>query len=385
MIGVHFAPGLFAHVPALDPVSAPVLWFGRTATPAFVTVFGLTVGFALMPRYRRGAEGQTARRLRARAGAVLAAAAVVSLPGQVRLVWSNSADAWQWLFGWYSVLLFYSLALALLPVWLRLLRRHTGPRAGAAGLALWAAGTIGYYVWPQGPLSVPEFVRLVLLSGGYGYCQMMGTALLAVPVGLWLRQTLEAGDGGRALPSAFAAGLALSAIGAAWGMAAGEYDLARIAAGDLRIPARGWYFLHFGALALAAAAGLELLNRGARWFRPVGYPLALFGQVALVLYTGHVFVLPAVQLAHHLTPLHGVWRVAAGFVPFVGFCALLLYSRHRRVTSAVRRDPGRSPSLDPTAGAREELPGGPNALWVSWETSVSGDAGLPDPGPSTRR
>src|SRR5262249_9729316 len=111
--------------------------------------------------------------------------------------------------------------------------------------------------------------------------------------------------------------------------AAGEYDLAGITSGELRTPARAWYFLHFGGLTLAGLAGLELLTRWLWPLRPAGDALALFGQASLLLYTGHVFILPALALADRIAPLRGAWRVALPSLAFAMFCGLVLSWRHR--------------------------------------------------------
>ncbi|HJZ93873.1 MAG TPA: heparan-alpha-glucosaminide N-acetyltransferase domain-containing protein, partial [Gemmataceae bacterium] len=148
MIVAHFAPGVFIQLPQLDPVRTPVLWFGRTATPAFVTVFGVTTGFVFLPRFRR-TPGGTTRWVLWRAAVVTFAAAVVALPQWVRLGSHGVTDPWEWVFGGYSVLLFYSLALALLPAWLWLLRDQTTVRAVGAGVGLWVVGTAGFHLWPE--------------------------------------------------------------------------------------------------------------------------------------------------------------------------------------------------------------------------------------------
>jgi uncharacterized membrane protein len=339
MMVFHFAPGLFIHVPALEPMREPVLWFGRMATPAFATVFGVTAGFVLLPRYIRGEVRDTPSRLRRRAGLIFVCAIAITVPLWARLASRGVGDFWQWAFGLYSVLLFYSLAFLLLPLWLRWLSRHTAARAIIAGSALWAIGTFGFQLWPQGPPSPLEFSRMMLLSGSYGYFQMMGTALLAIPLGWQLRQSLESGTGDRFLVNVLGLGVSLAMLGAAWGRAVGEYDLARIIGGDLRVPARPWYFLHFGALALVAMVVAEFLTRRFRVFRTPGYILALFGQASLLLYTGHAFVLPLLEWSGRFVALRGPWRVVVPLLPFVVFCAVVLYARHRQVAG---RSPGRA-------------------------------------------
>ena len=346
MLVAHFAPGVFDRFPRLGPVQGPVLWFARLATPTFVVVFGVTVGFVLLPRYRRGKGVPTGRRLRRRAALMLLCAALVALPAWIRLVAERNADPWAWAFGAYSVLLFYALALAVLPAWLEWLSQPGGrleARCLLAGVALWALGTAGEAVWPQRSPSFPEFVRMLLVSGSFPYGQMMGTALLAMPVGLRLRERWEAGTDGAYLARVLAAGAGLSVVGGLWGWSVGEYDPARILSGELRVPPRGWYFLHIGGAGLALVPALELVPRLVRPLRPSAYLLALFGQGALVIYTAHAFVLPALALADQVVTLGGAGRVVVALVPFAFFCGFVMYDRHRRA-------PGRTGSRDGMAG-----------------------------------
>jgi len=340
MLAAHFAPGAFVQVPRLEPLRAPVLAFARLATPTFVVVFGVTIGFVYLPRYLRGEPGPTARHLGRRARVMLLCAAVIALPGWAGLSREDLADPWAWLFGLYSVLLFYALALSLLPAWLRWVcraglggpvgRRSVTVKCVLAGVALWVIGTAAHELAPQGPRAGPEFVRMMLVSGSFAYCQLMGTALVVVPVGARLRAAWDAGADRGFLGTLLLTSLGLAAVGGVWGWAAGEYDPARLLSGDLRTPPRAWYFLHIGGVGLALVPTLELLTRAVRGLRPAAYLLALFGQAGLTVYTGHTFVLPGLALADRFVPLHGAARLAAALVPFAVFCVLVMYVRHRR-------------------------------------------------------
>ncbi|HVK12231.1 MAG TPA: acyltransferase family protein [Gemmataceae bacterium] len=336
MMVAHFAPGLFKQLPGLSSIETPVLWFGRTATPAFVVVFGVTVGIVFLPRFLKGDVERTRQRLWRRTGLIVLCAVLISVPHFVRMAVHRPGPGeppptvWDWVFGTYTVLFFYAIGLALLPAWLAWLKTWTAPKAVAAGGVLWAATVLGCRAWPgESTLTGTEFVRMVLISGPFAYLPMMGTTLVAIPVGLGLYRASKAGTDGRFLWLMLAGGVALAALGAGLGFAAGEYDLDRIVSGDLKAPSRPWYFLHFGGMAVAAIAGLELLTRGVRAFRPVGYVLALFGQTSLVLFTAHMFVLPVLELADHVGRMSGLVRVAVAFVPFAVFCALVMYGQHR--------------------------------------------------------
>ena len=305
------------------------------ATPAFVVVFGVTAGLVFLPSYVQGTPAKATRRLHRRSLWIFLFSIVITVPFWIKLSVHGVTDVWQWVFGMYSVLLFYTLALALLPTWFHWLAPKPEVRAAISGVVLWAIGTAGYYLWPQRPFSAPEFVRMLLVSGNYAYLQMMGTAILAMPIGLHLRRARDAGVDRSLLVRLLIGGLALSAIGITWGISTGEYNVHRIVEGKLSVPPRPWYFLHFGSLALVAIAGLDLLTRSVAWLARPGYVLALFGQTSLVIFTAHAFVLPSLELFSRFVPLHGIIRVAMAFVPFTLFCALVIYRRHRRATRTV--------------------------------------------------
>jgi hypothetical protein len=337
MLVAHFAPGALAQMPQLEPLRVPTLAFARLATPTFMVVFGLTVGFVYLPP-----KPGTARRLVRRAGVLLVCTVVVAVPAWAHLFASEETNPWAWAFAAYSVLLFYALALATLPAWLGCVTGRGGMtgltvRCVTAGAGLWALGKVGYELWPQGPPGGPEFVRALLVSGSYAYCQMMGTGILALPIGVWLRRRWSAGDDRRALGSLLVVAVSLAAVGGLWGWAAGEYDPPRILSGELRTPPRAWYFLHIGGIGLALVPALELATRSARTLRPLAAMLARFGQVGLVIYTGHTFVLPALALADRVIPLHGAARVAAGVVPFLVFCIAVMYGRRMVFAPAATR------------------------------------------------
>jgi len=331
MMVFHFGEGVFKELPQLEALRTPVLWFGRMATPAFIVVFGVTAGFVFLPKFIRGEIATTSSRLWRRAGWILFCSVLIAIPVWIRFGVQGQSGAWRWGFELYSVLLFYALALAILPWQLRFLSQQTELRALLMGIVFWLIGAQGFHLWPEAPPSSSEFGRMMLMSGSYAYFQMMGTAFLAMPIGLQLKKARDERRDGMFFLNLLGAGLFLSALGALWGTAIGEYEPAAIVAGALRVPARAWYFLHFGAMALVWISVLELLTRGVRWLRAPGYVLALFGQTSLVLFTGHMFVLPTLDVIKHLTPLHGAAKVVVAFVPFVVFCALVMYGRHRRL------------------------------------------------------
>lgn len=249
MILAHIAPGVFDRV-AFDPgFERAVLLIGRFATPAFVVVFGLTAGLVYASRYYGSGQREIGSRLARRGWLLLGCALLIAAPEFVSLV-MNDAPPIEWLYATYSVLTFYWLAVVTLPGWLWLAKSAPMLLLPMCGAALWSASLwLGFGGWSYGENKVMEFVRMNLVSGGFGYLGLMGTTLLCMALGLRLHAARRAGSIGREIvviallgAAAFAAGLFL--------FARSESTLDMIASGDAKGPPRLWYFLLFGGIAL---------------------------------------------------------------------------------------------------------------------------------------
>jgi hypothetical protein len=329
MMTMHFGPGVIARIPALEPFASFILVIGRFATPAFIAVFGITAGFVYAHRFAPGNDAsRSRRRIHRRAALVLLAAAILVLPRWSVLYDSSGLDVRMAAFTSYSVLSYYVMGLATLPLWLRVIGRDPMRRAPVLGISLWIVHAVLVAIWPHDPsLGFGELVRMHAVSGSYPYFAMTGVALIAMPAGVVLKRAHARGDREvrrvlvrRVLPI----GLAVTALGVAWGSGLGELGLQAILDATPKAPARPWYYLMFGGLTLVLLTGVA--------FMPRIYPLSLMGQGSLEIYTGHAYVIPGLYWLDQVADVHGLYRIALALAVFAGFTTVILLRRHRERT-----------------------------------------------------
>jgi OpgC protein len=334
MMVAHFGPGVLARFPA-PAVADPILFCGRFATVTFVLVFGITIGFVYYDRFHSTERARIRSRLLARAALVLLFAVIISIPGYWELWSEDTVDPLRWLLATYSVLGFYVLALVSAPVWLMMLGRNPLRNALLYGLSYWLLSAALLEIWDGADeLTANELVRFILVSGPFAYLQLAGCALLAVPVGLYLRRALNDGTFPRYLITVLFVGASLTIVGYVIGRWTAEFDVQAIVLGTVKAPPRPWYWMFFGGPALLALLGLVALETSVRRTRQWLYPLSLFGQGALPIYTAHAFVLPLLALLDRVIVVEGVARVIAPLAAFGLFCAsvMLYYDLIRRNT-----------------------------------------------------
>ncbi|MDG4554674.1 MAG: heparan-alpha-glucosaminide N-acetyltransferase domain-containing protein [Candidatus Competibacter sp.] len=332
MMIMHFGPGVFQRLPALEPLAEPVLFLGRFATTTFILVFGVTVGFVYHDRFQGPDRVRVLEAVHARSRLLALCALLICVPDYINLWLAGDYDFSHWLFKTYSILNYYALALVSVPLWLRALGRTPLRNALLLGIAHWALALLWLSFWPLDPaLGVREYLRLNLLSGPYGYLQLSGSAIMAIPVGIQLRQAVRLGQEWTFLRRLAPVALALAAAGFALGLASGELSLHAIVSGTVKTPPRVWYWLFFAGPAFLLLSGFVVLGlqMGARE-KKLTYPLALFGQASLPIYTAHTFVLPALNWLDRLVVVEGMARIVLPFVAFAVYCAIVMDYYHRK-------------------------------------------------------
>ena len=340
----HFAPGLVGEVAALRPLGDAIGVIGRLSTVAFVVVFGLVLGFVQFPKALGGQHEEVSRWFLGRAKVVGACALLTSLPTYMKLAAAGQTDPMAWLFGSYSVLNFYVFAMLSAPLWLWVLRRDTFRRAAWLSVVHWLAGFWLLQVWAQDTTGTPlEFVRMHLVSGGYAYFPLAAATLLAIPVGLWMREQLTAGHGQRVALTLLSAGCIIALAGYVLGLASGEMTVGAIASGAVKGPARLWYWALFGGSTLILLGLIAFAHQGIGGLHRLTWPAGLFGQAALGIYTTHAWVLPILDSLDQVALTEGMLRAGLAFSIFATFVglAMLYYVRKNgrrtgRNASAVR-------------------------------------------------
>ena len=351
MMIMHFGPGVFQRLPALEPLAEPILFLGRFATTTFILVFGITVGFVHFDRFQGSARPRVLAALHSRARLLLLCAIAICIPTYINLWLAGDFQFNHWLFGTYSILSYYALALLSAPLWLRLLGQTPLRNAILLGVAHWLLAWTWLQFWPLDPaltfqvyphvslylpqtpdlLGVKEYLRLNLLSGPYAYLQLSGSAILAIPVGIALRRAVQADQQPQFVQRMLPLALALAFAGAMLGLWSGEFSLHNIVQGDIKAPPRVWYWLFFAGPALLLLGGFILLDLKLNEYGSrLTYPLALFGQASLPIYTAHSFVLPALNWLDQLVVVEGIGRILLPFALFAAYCALVMDYYHRK-------------------------------------------------------
>lgn len=332
MMIMHFGPGVFQRLPALEALAEPVLFLGRFATTTFILVFGVTVGFVYYDRFQGPDRARVLEAVQTRSRLLVLCALAICVPDYINLWLAGDFNSSHWLFKTYSILNYYTLALLSVPLWLRALGRTPLRNALLLGVAHWALALLWLPFWPlDTALGLQEYLRLNLLSGPYGYLQLSGSAIMAIPVGIQLRKAVRMGQEWTFLRRLMPVTLSLTLAGLTLGLASGELSLHSIVAGVVKAPPRVWYWLFFAGPAFLLLAGFIMLGLqlGAREKR-LTYPLALFGQASLPIYTAHTFVLPALNWLDRLVVVEGVARIVLPFIAFAVYCAIVMDYYHRK-------------------------------------------------------
>jgi len=328
----------------------------RFATPAFVTIFGLTLGAVRWSPRGADAVGRVRARMLRRAGILLACTVVGALPNWVALAVEGGTAPVDYLFVSYSILEFYALAVLTLAVageWLR--ARSLGTCIAIGGLLLLveqvcASRLLGSKL----DSALLEWLRMILVSGQYAYLGLMGWALMMIPLGVHLGRGWRADRRVRSLWLLVLVGILTTMAGVFLGLE-GDYRLPRTAEGVAQslvdqLGARGrpqlWFFMMFGGVAVAASGLLGLADRITPLVSGLLHPLSLLGKNTLAIYISSGLVMPSIFAIR--------WRWGYGHTRyelmvvglFVAFTLALLWRTERadRRSSARRADAREEPA-----------------------------------------
>ena len=188
----HWGPGLLAKLGVPARIEGGLSFVYRMGTPGFAAVFGIGIGYFMLPRYRQDPES-VRRRLTSSLRLVLIG---MGLLAAVKLalvaVEGQPLDGLAVAHAFYSVLGYYALMLATARWWLGPLSRLRHPALWLVfGLpVLRLAWKLMPVILPRDQLaSVLEWPRLMMVAG-YNVFKMTAVASGGMLAGLWLsRQT----------------------------------------------------------------------------------------------------------------------------------------------------------------------------------------------------
>lgn len=298
MIVAHFGPALWNRIGLQGPLLDLISLFGRFATPAFIAIFGFTIAFAYLDRAVKDPIG-ISKKLILRSGVILFAALSVAFPGYLNTLiadehWGESITL-NLLLNTYGVLLFYALAVFSTGLLIFPLARKPYIFPIVLGAILVYVGSyLGYDAWSPHGETAAELLRLMLVSGKYGFLVNYGVALILVSFGWHLRQLLRSGREVGAL--LLVAGVVLLLLSLSMGRIVGWRDLADLKSGYVA-PPQIWYLL---AICGVMMVTMYILNRSRIPY--LSFFLEHTGRNPLSIYIAHAFVLPAISLMRTLVP-----------------------------------------------------------------------------------
>lgn len=322
----HWAPGVFARLGIEKQAENALAFIYRMGTPGFAAVFGIGIGYFMLPGFADKRVSvlrrmNSAFRLVIFGMVLLAAINLLNL-----LVRGQDIDGLDVAHGFYNVLAYYALMMGTARWWMPVLGRLTHPIAPlTAGLpCLWLLWQLAPQILPAEQLnSVLEWPRLMLGAGGYNIFKMTAVASVGAAVGFWFSRQSDT----RATARIFC-------MGGAFGIATAAFTMIE-AYGIAAFMSRGGPFTSLPGLVLYLSIGVfcigvflrvlmvwETLPSALRW------PLQLLvvtGGLALPIYVFHGLVMPARDLLQALG-LSGAPSLA---IPMTLFLLVMGYAARR--------------------------------------------------------
>ncbi len=334
MLWAHWHPAAFVRIHWLAQLGWPLQVPSRLATPAFVTVFGLTMG-ARMARAAVSSRPATSdRRLARRVGLLFLSAIIVAAPAWVHLAWSGESSPMEYCFRLYSILLFYTLAVAFMIPASRILRETSPVWFVALGGAFWLVHEVLAFGFLSSQLAWPigEWVRMVFISAQYAFFALMGWAFLMMPIGGWLWRRAEQGRNVESHWQLALLGLAMAGIGVINGVGWSELGLPQLREALLaqRYPPRIWFFSLFGGVTFMLTGCLGFLSQVTPRARPIWGTLGAIGRNSLPIYVLSLLIHPVLDLLEWWRGTPTRWGEPVVLLTFFLICAWMVRADLRK-------------------------------------------------------
>lgn len=302
----HWGPGVFERLGIGRQAEDVLALFYRMGTPGFAAVFGIGIGYFMLPDFATR-SGSVLRRLGRSFQLVLAG---LTLLAAIRLMnmalRGQSIDGLEIAHAFYGVLAYYALMLGTARWWLPPLARlaHPIPCLLAGLPVLWILWQLAPSLLPTHQLqSLLEWLRLMLGAGGYNVFKMSAVAMGGMAVGLWIAGQPDSRAVARLL-----------IVGGSLGMAVTGLSLLE-ADGAAALASRGSpaftslpgliFYLSFAGFGTGLFLRLLLSWDGLpSWLRTSLKLLLVIGGLALPIYVFHGLVIPGRHLLDTIG-LHG--------------------------------------------------------------------------------
>ena len=324
VITEHWMEGFF---PAVHEELEPYLGLlFNLATPGFVFVFGISLGYSYFPKFLKNRAG-TARSLRT-AVAIVGVAILIGAVAKLAIVPLHHEPLTEMKFylSFFSVLLYYILAMATCYLWFLYISKWKHPVVGCLTLIgiFLAASKVTWMIIGPYEVTGALFIGKGLLTAKFNYWKMSSAALVGMMFGISLRRRVGPPDERTLLAvglSCMCAGLVILFVGH-------QGDILHLHDGDdMRI--WRWVFCAGGTLSIAALGAAAIRAKNApKPLRTFTRACGVFGQIALPLFVLHML---ALDIHHILVELDlplwvAISLAVLAFLIVVGWVLRRLYS-----------------------------------------------------------
>ena len=208
-----------------------------------------------------------------------------------------------------------------------------------------------------------EWLRMIFVSGQYGYLGLMGWALMMIPLGVHLSRSWQSGRRVQSLWLLVFAGVLTTVAGVFLGLDWGHklprpYELTAegiaqsliVQLGDRDRP-QLWFFMMFGGVAVTLTGLLGLANRIAPFVSSLLHPLSLLGKNTLPIYISSGLVMPGIGALRWSLGFRSRYEILVIGL-FVAFTLALLWRTERADRRAeARRAAARGKPVEEVAEA----------------------------------
>jgi acyl-CoA synthetase (AMP-forming)/AMP-acid ligase II len=197
VVFAHWSTGFFEMLPAslaaIQPYISPVLAAG---TPGFAIIYGVSAGYSMFNIFKTDRARLTSilwTTFQLLAGGILALALLeLSYSALAKEIESLTDVANMF----YSVLIYYLLITATLPLWFRAIVNSKNPAAKAAFLSLLLYCSYYFFFAKLGVYQTTGFLELgkLIISAKYSYINLAAGTLAGIAVGIGMRNRVEQGN-----------------------------------------------------------------------------------------------------------------------------------------------------------------------------------------------
>ncbi|WP_265501157.1 AMP-binding protein [Paracoccus beibuensis] len=322
----HWGPGFFGRLGVAQQAETALSFLYRMGTPGFAAVFGVGIGYFMLPDFAAKRKSVLRRLNNAFRLVLLGMVLLATIRLANLVVRDQPVTGLEVAHAFYGVLGYYALMLGTARWWLPPLARPARPIPWLlAGLpVLWILWQIAPLLLPwQQFQSVLEWPRLMLLAG-YNVFKMSAVAAAGMAVGVWMSRQRDSAEAARRLMLGGGLAMVLAALSLVEAHGVHVFDN-RGSAVFTSLPGLVFYiaFAGFGiGLFLRLLLSWDSLSAALRLPLQV---LLVIGGLALPIYVFHGLVIPGRDLLAALGVGGGVALAATMGI----FLAVMAYSGKR--------------------------------------------------------